>query len=202
MSNSSAPLDFAQLQQGLVARAGVLHAYIQKRIPQRYQSALAPEDVLQEVWVSAHKRRSAFRPRGPNALEKWLWSIADSRLIDALRACRAAKRGGDRRFVQRPGFRSSSLTDLFDRVRSPEATPSRTLSAKEAVHAVQIALASLPDARREAIRLHYLDGMSAKEIAGRMDRSKAAINSLLCHGLRQLRSRLGQAEKFFSDHPR
>ena len=64
---------------------------------------------------------------------------------------------------------------------------------------MQIALSRLPNDRRTAIRMRYLEGRSRPEIARTMDKSEAAVNSLLFHGLRDLRRRLGDTARFFSD---
>jgi DNA-directed RNA polymerase specialized sigma24 family protein len=64
---------------------------------------------------------------------------------------------------------------------------------------MQIALSRLPVDRRRAIQMRYIDGQTPQEIAGKMQKSAAAVKGLLFHGLRELRERLGDAKRFFSD---
>jgi RNA polymerase sigma-70 factor (ECF subfamily) len=63
--------------------------------------------------------------------------------------------------------------------------------------AVQLALAiaTLPEAQQEAIRLRHLEGMSLAQIAQQMERSEEAVAGLIKRGLRGLRDRLATSEK-------
>ena len=64
---------------------------------------------------------------------------------------------------------------------SPGAvTPSRLAAALE----------GLPDAQREAVRLHYWHGWTVAQVAEHLGRSPAAVAGLLKRGLRQLRERM------------
>ena len=56
-----------------------------------------------------------------------------------------------------------------------------------AVVALAIAIESLPDAQRDAIRLHYLEGLKLSEVAARLDKSTGAIAGLLHRGMKALR---------------
>jgi RNA polymerase sigma factor (sigma-70 family) len=159
---------------------------------------ISPEDVMQEACFAAFDGLRSFRPRGPGAVGRWLIRIVNSKLVDALNACRALKRGGDVHFVRYSG----SWADLYARARGPQHTPSRELSAKEVLHAVQVALAALSAERRRAICLRYLQGLTHKEIAHEMSKSEPAVNSLLYNALCELRVHVGAAERYFSDLPR
>ena len=69
----------------------------------------------------------------------------------------------------------------------------------ETGHLVSMVLNLLTEDRRRAIRLRYFDGLSLEEVSRAMEKSPQAINSLLFHGLRQLRELLGSAASYFSD---
>ena len=56
------------------------------------------------------------------------------------------------------------------------------------------ALAGLPDAQREALVLHYLQGLPLTEVAGQLGRTEAAVAGLLHRGLKKLRERLQEWE--------
>ncbi|MGD8452555.1 MAG: RNA polymerase sigma factor [Phycisphaerae bacterium] len=184
-----------ELQAALLRRAESLHYYIESRIPKRYRSIVSPEDVLQEVWITAYQTFSG----DIRDVDRWLTTVANSKVIDALRTVLAVKRGGGRAEIsERPG-RTSSSDSLFARVHGDALTPSRDVSTQEARHAVQVALASLPHDARRAVQLRYIEGLSHQAIAKLMRRSKPAVNSLLFRGLRELRGRIGQATLFFSD---
>jgi RNA polymerase sigma-70 factor (ECF subfamily) len=191
--------DDVALQLQLMRRADSLYRYVHSKIPTKFRAAIAVEDVLQEVWIAAHRRFSGFNPARPDALDRWLMGITHHKLIDALKTAGRLKRGGGARIVRAAHDRRTSLCDLFARVASPGRTPSRDAAASEAAHAVQIALSRLPEDRRRAIRMRYIEGRSRPEIARQMRKSEAAVNGLIFRGLQDLRAHLGNATRFFSD---
>jgi RNA polymerase sigma factor (sigma-70 family) len=72
------------------------------------------------------------------------------------------------------------------------------VAGHEAVQAVHVGLAGLPDDQREAIRLHYLDGASVKETAAAMERSPDAVRGLLHRAKQALRNTLGRSSRWLS----
>ena len=192
-------IDEQTLHEALLVRINALRSYVASKTPPRLHHVISPDDILQEVWIAAYRTISTFNPDGPNALDRWLTTIANSKLVDALRAARRLKRGGNRRLARNAEGPLTSFSDLFARLRSPQQTPSSEFAAVEAAHAALISLNRLNDTRRRAIEMRFIEGLSHKEIARKMGRSGAAVNSLLFHGLRQLRGMLGDAAKYFSD---
>ncbi len=187
-----------ELMRGMRIHAPVLRAYIGRHIPVELQRAIAPEDVLQDTWASAFKNLASFRADEPNAMERWLTAIAKRRVVDAIKRAARLKRGGEHRFEYEADH-ASSLVGLFDSVASAGRTPSGEAAIAEALDAVQIAVASLPPARKQAIWMRHIEGRSLHEIAESMGRTAAAVNSLLFHGLQQLSERLGSADRYLSD---
>jgi RNA polymerase sigma factor (sigma-70 family) len=196
---SDATLDAQTLQSELLLRVDALYEYVAARIPPRLRPEVAPEDVLQEVWIGAFTTISSYNPSKPYAFDRWLTGVVNHKLVDALKAATRLKRGGGARRVPAACGRRSSLYDLFARLASPRGTPSREYGTREAACALQIALSRLPVDRRTAVRMRYLEGRSRPEIAQRMQKSEAAVNSLLFCGLRDLRRFLGDAAQYFSD---
>ena len=56
------------------------------------------------------------------------------------------------------------------------------------------ALVRLPDAQREAVILHHLQGMTLPTVAARLGRSEPAVAGLLHRGLKKLRELLRESE--------
>lgn len=191
--------DGAWLQVELLARAERLRRYVEDRIPDKFQAVITPEDVLQEVWIAALSSFPSYSSARPDGLDRWLMGITNHKLIDFLKSAGRTKRGGDVQIVPARADRRKSLVDLFERVRAPGRTPSREVAASEAVHAVQIALSQLPADWRKVIQMKYLEGQSLVEIGHRMRKTEAAVHSLLYRALQELRARLGDVAKFFSD---
>ncbi len=183
-----------KLLQILYELSEELRISIDREIQPRFRSAVSADDILQEIWIAAFRIDRA----SVHDWEGWITTAARSKLIGELRAARTLKRGGDLQRVNVIDSRVSSYVDLFSRVQANTRTPSREVSAKEACRAVNIALAALPENRRQAIYLCYIEGLSRRETAARMDKSEAAVNSLIHAGLGQLRELIGDAAAFLS----
>jgi RNA polymerase sigma-70 factor (ECF subfamily) len=101
-------------------------------------------------------------------------------LADEARKARALKRGGAQD-VPLDG-------DVADDAPSPESLAARA----ERLERLAAALQALPEAQRQAIALHYLDGLAVAEVARRMDRTASSVAGLLFRGLEALRANLGE----------
>jgi len=178
------------LNRLLLLHYGPLAARIEKRIPRQLRSAIATEDVLQEVFAEAFGSMAAFRPEGPDAFYRWLVTIADHRLLDAIRAQKAAKRGGGRVAAN---LAQSSIAPLVNLVAISERTPSVSAMGHEAAAGVQVGLAGLRADYREALTLRYLQGLSVAEAAARMGRTESAMHKLCSRALQSLRESMGDA---------
>jgi RNA polymerase sigma factor (sigma-70 family) len=188
-------LDESRLQEQLLTRSTQLRNYLAAKIPHKLQNEIAAEDILQEVWIEAFCRVSTFRAEGPDSLDRWLCTIGQHVLVNAIKRAATARRGGNRRLIH---DRTTQFNSLFREMVSPSGTPSSEAATAEAVDAMQVALASLPDARRQAIWMHFIEGRSRKTIADEMGKTEPAVNSLLFNGLRDLRERLGSLTRFIS----
>lgn len=191
--------DRAAIQQLLVAHHDRLAAAVAAKVPADLRSVLSADDVCQEAYVAVFQRVTSFQPHSERAFQRWLATIADRKLIDAIRMLRAAKRGSGRR-VEAAGADggASSVVDLLDMVAVHERTPSRSAAHRELVAKVQDALDALKDDYRDALRLHYIESLTVAETARRMGRTDGAVLMLCNRGLRRLAELIGDPERFFS----
>ena len=199
MASVAREIDNAKLEELLLAGADRLRRHVAGKIPSDLRQVISPEDVLQEVWIAAFRGMGSFRADRPDAFDRWMTLLVGRKLIDACRAARALRRGGNHRVMRVNPDRATSLEGLFRRAVPTCRTPSREVAAAEAIHAVQMGLATLPENRRRAIRMHHLEGRSLAETAEAMDKTLPAVRSLIFNGLRQLGRQLGRAAKFFTD---
>ena len=70
-------------------------------------------------------------------------------------------------------------------------TPSQNVALGEHIVQVSEAIESLPEAQRDAVQLHYLEGLKLSEVATRLDKSTGAVAGLLHRGMKTLRKQLG-----------
>lgn len=182
----------------LVPRTNSLREQLDRRIPPSLRGMLAVDDILQEVWIAAYRGVGSFRPHGPDAIDRWLNTIAHSRLVDAVRRARRTKRGGDARYT-RAAAAWSTFTEVLARVPGAERTPSRDAQQTETAHAMLIALEQLDARQRQAVELYFLRGRSRQQVAEELQTSEKAVSALVHRALRLMRGVLGPAVKYFSD---
>jgi RNA polymerase sigma-70 factor (ECF subfamily) len=176
-----------------------LRGYLAARLPQNPDPLLSAEDLLQETFMQAWRDVRRYEPREPAAFSAWLQAIAEHRLQDALKAARAAKRGGGRRAL--PGAApegTSSIADLLDVLGWHEETPSRSAARHEAERALQVALSGLKTVYRQVLLLRYLQDLPMAEVAVRMGRSKGSVQMLCQRALLKLREALGRSSQYLS----
>ncbi len=201
MGQALSTMDEQSLQERLRARAPEMRSILETWIPSYLRSRISPEDILQDVWVSAFQTIKVFRPERSDSLDRWLTNIASRALIDKIREARCVRRGGGRRTLRGADAKVSSLANLFAQVASPDKTPSGEAAISEATEAIYGALDTLPEPQRRAIWLQFIQGYSRRDVAREMQKTEAAVNSLLFKGLRNLKDKLGSGKNFFSDAP-
>jgi RNA polymerase sigma-70 factor (ECF subfamily) len=130
----------------------------------------AAEDLAAQTFVAALEGLPRYRERG--AFAGWLFTIAARRLADYQRG--------------RAPLPLDEAADLAADDPPPEAAAEHSERAARLARAVR---ALSPD-RAQAVSLHFIGGLSLKETARVMRRSRAAVKSLIHRALRDLRGRL------------
>jgi RNA polymerase sigma factor (sigma-70 family) len=125
----------------------------------------------------------------------WVRTIADHRLVDALRKF---DRGGATQLSPASDAHASSFRELIDAVCQDSVTPSKRARDREAIHAIQIALSGLPADQQEVIRLHYLHHKSVEEISRETGRTEGAIRGLMYRGKANLAAAMGRSSRWLS----
>lgn len=176
-----------------------LRAHLVRRVPRDLHATVDADDVVQETQIEAFRHIRRFEPRGDDAFYRWLATIALRRLRNAIKARRALKRcgGGLAAGGASPGI-EESVVALLDLMAGPGDTPSREVAREEALAAVRAALACLPPAHQEAVRLVYLEGRSVADAAAAMHRTPRAIHNLCGKAKDRLRLILGTRSRFLS----
>jgi RNA polymerase sigma-70 factor (ECF subfamily) len=159
---------------GVVARrlAAPLRDAVTRRIPRKLTRRISLADVVQEVHLVALRRRGDFEDRGPGSVRRWLVGIADRVARESLRRHAGADKRDAFREVTR-GRREDTA-----QFRGSQPTPSQNAIAAEVGERIREALDSLPDDYRRIIRLTRQDGLSLREAAAYMGRSREAAKKL------------------------
>lgn len=145
-------------------------------------------DIVQQTLLEAHAQRARL-PRAADELCLWLRTTLANNLRDQQRYLRRRKRDITREQPLDAPLAASSQK-LLDRALAGEPSPSRCAMRAEEVLRLAQALWQLPEAQREAIVLHHLEGRTLSQIAQELGKSEAAVAGLLHRGLRTLRKLL------------
>lgn len=131
------------------------------------------EDLTAKTFLAALEGIGRYRGRGPFAA--WLFTIARHKCNDYHRA----------RYKRR-----HEPLDKAERLPDP-ATPDLTTQTyrQRIVDCVQRVLHVLSEDRQEAIRLRFWGGLSTRETAKVMRRSRGAVKMLVSRGIADLRER-------------
>lgn len=188
--------DRVALERLLLAHYDDLARRIAAKLPPRLQSTQAVEDILQFAFLQAFRDIAHFQPRTDATFGDWLARIAENRLCDAIRQHDRPKHGGDLQRVADCPRDDSRILSLWDWIVATDTSPPSAAVRGEAVQALQVALAALPDDQRLAIQLQHLEGRSVEEAAAAMGRTPGAIRGLVHRGKLELVAALGRASQW------
>jgi RNA polymerase sigma-70 factor (ECF subfamily) len=149
------------------------------------RNRIDPSDIVQQTLLEAHAKADQFRG-DDSALAAWLRQALVNNLRDAWRALHKEKRD-IRREQALPEAVEQSAVRLQDMLAAAQSSPSAHAVRNEELLRLADALTQLPEAQREAIVLHHLQGCSLAETAHRLDKTDAAVAGLLHRGLKKLR---------------
>jgi RNA polymerase sigma-70 factor, ECF subfamily len=137
------------------------------------------EDLTQETFAAAWQRIGAFE--GRSALATWLHRIAYGKFVDA---CRSSRRD----------------TALIERLKDEAAgstgpTPREAAEAGDEARLLYTALKRLEESERVPLVLHYLQGLSYREMAEVLDEPAGTVKWRVRQALERLRALLAPEVK-------
>ena len=161
------------------AHGGVVHALARRVLPQHQA-----EEVTQDVFVSAWRKRDQFDPsRG--SLVAWLVGITKRRIIDHLRS---ERRHSDRRADLAPDVNPSGQSGT-PRGAEPVTEPHDVEHVADRMLVAE-ALRSLTDRPRQVIELAYIHDLTHQEIAERTGIPLGTVKSDIRRGLETIRGHM------------
>jgi RNA polymerase sigma-70 factor (ECF subfamily) len=168
---------------------GYLRLLAKSTVDPRLQQRLEPSDLVQQTLLNAYQKRDQFRGSTDAELAGWLRQVLMHQVTDALRGLNR-----DKRDIARERSLEARIEESFSRVDqwlvSEQPTPSMGAAKAEEKLRLADAMLALPHDQYQAIALHYLQGRSLAEVAGRLKRSRAAVAGLLHRGLKGLKATL------------
>lgn len=139
------------------------------------------EDIAQEVFIQVYRSIGQFK--GDSLLSTWIYRITVTRALDHLRSKKRKKRFG---------FLSSLFGDDNKPVYEPEDFnhPGVQKERKEDAALLFKMIDQLPENQRTAFILNKVEELSYREIAGILNSSESAVDSLLQRAKENLRKKL------------
>jgi RNA polymerase sigma-70 factor (ECF subfamily) len=183
----------------LLAHSSRLSRHLAPMLPASVQGKLSVDDILQQTFVRAFCGIGQLRQATSRSFSTWLTRIAENQLRNALADLQRQKRGGQQRQVRGPvESQSSSMVELVELLSGRDQTASHVIARREAVHALAISIAALPEDQRHAVRHHLIEGRSLAETAVAMHRTPGAVSALVHRAKQNLRKAMGRASQWLS----
>src|SRR5262245_4607906 len=161
------------------------------QIDGRLRGKADPADLVQETFLEAHRSFPRFRGSTEAELTGWLRQVLAANLVDLVRRFLGTKRR-DVRLERALVCDLDRSSQTLGRVpAAPQSTPSQQAARREQDVLLAEALAGLPEAYREVLILHHLEGLSHADVARRMGRTVDSVKNLWARALGKLRHSLG-----------
>lgn len=138
------------------------------------------EDISQEVFIEIFKSIKTFR--GDSKLSTWIYRITVSKCLDEIK-----KRNRKKRFAS---IGKVLHLDEVAHLLGGGAMPDNSIHEKDKMKEVMQALNSLPDNQRVAFTLSKVEGYTNKEIAEILNTTIIAVESLISHAKKKVKSEL------------
>ena len=159
------------------------------------RAKLDPPDVVQDVFLEAHRHFTGFRGTTEAELLAWLRQILAAVAANLARrylGTRARDVGMERELAGELD-RSSRLLDRG--LVADQSSPSMRAARREEAVVLADALARLPADYREVLVLRHLEELAFPEVAVRMGRSAEAVKKLWARALARLRTEMAVAHE-------
>lgn len=133
-------------------------------------------ELFQDVWLRVIKARSSYAP--DTSFKAWLFRIARNRTVDYYRL--------NGRLNEATLNEDIPIETPNDHAAEPEAYA----SLSEQIDTLQQVLETLPIVQREALLLHYISGMTLKEIADVVAVKPETVKSRIRYATSRVRAQL------------
>ena len=194
-SNPSSPDDNPPIDvsdPSIVARyEPYLRMLARTQMRKAYQAKIGASDMVQQAMLQAVQGLGGFRGSTEAEFRGWLRQILARHLCHLDRDMHRDKRDIRREQSMEQKLAQSSLR-LEGLLAGEGPSPSQNVALGENVLKMAEAVERLPETQREAIRLHYLEGMKLSEVAEALEKSTGAVAGLLHRGMKTLRHQLDE----------
>jgi RNA polymerase sigma-70 factor (ECF subfamily) len=162
----------------IVARYRVRMIALVRRMLASSQTSIDPEDVAQEAFLDAYRRRTTFR-RGAQ-FRPWLYGIAVNRCVDKIRA-----------MDREPTLAMLPSDEDADPISATRAIgPLDALMRNQEIRDIDRAIGNLPPKLRAVLVLRYVDDLSYEAISAACAVPLGTVKTHLFRARTELKRRL------------
>ena len=154
-----------------------LEAFVRARLSPSLLGIVEAEDIVQDTFARSFQLLDRVQWQGEKAFFSWLCGIAVNVLREASRQ-----------------YLKIDIESRNPQLAGSTTTPSRHKRRNERFERLKTALQQLSEDHRKVITLSRIQGLPAKEVAQRMNRSVEATYQLLWRATKQLKEEFGNTE--------
>ncbi len=171
-----------------------LLGYIEKHLGPALRTKLEPEDILQEVLVTAVAAPQHFAVPGRDSF-RLLCQMAEQRIIDAHRHHVTAEKRSLKREVSgnQGGGNDSEDRQFLDLLVASMTSASGAFSREQREFRLKQALKKLGEEQQTALRLRYVEGMATRDVAEALGKTDGAVRVMLSRTISELQNYLRES---------
>jgi RNA polymerase sigma-70 factor (ECF subfamily) len=143
----------------------------------RFKARLGESDLMQEIFLEAHRAFGRFQGLSVPELTGWVRKIAIRTSGHVLRSHTVAKRALGR----------EQADAILESLTKSSSSPSEEAIQHEQAARVAAALSRLPEEMQQVLLGRHMDDLSYAELGGKLGRSEGAVRVLYLRALERLR---------------
>jgi len=178
--------DDAAAEQLFQRHRSRLRSMVAMRLDRRLASRVDPSDLIQDIFVEAHRRLPEYAARGVIPFYPWLRRIGFDRLVDIHRKHLSAQNRSVLREEPSAHWSDDSSIELAGRLASRGSSVSRKVIRRELQSRVREALGQMRPRDRTVLELIFLEGMSLDEAAATLEITIESLRSRQRRALERL----------------
>jgi RNA polymerase sigma-70 factor (ECF subfamily) len=166
--------------QSLIARVNDrLLFFVRARMGSKLRRRVQAEDIVQETFLQAHKSFDSFANQGEAAFCKWLYRIAEHRILDQAAHFGASKRAAE-------GQALSVDPALAEILPIDHTGPATEAGLRDDQERILDALTNLEEDDRDLLLMRFFHELPLQAMAEKLDRPKTTIRRALARAIRAL----------------
>ncbi|WP_417382444.1 sigma-70 family RNA polymerase sigma factor [Gimesia sp.] len=158
------------------------------------QAKLDVSDIIQEVFLEAHKSFPDFKGTVEPQFTQWIRSILSHTIANTVRRYFGTQARDPRLEQQVAAGLDHSAISLGGMLVDPGTSPSQQVVRVEQTRLVSEALARLPEDYQTVLILRHLEGLTFPKIAERMEKTVNSVEKLWLRGLSRLKKEFAKTD--------